>query len=200
MGQPAYTRLPVEERRRLLLDLGAELFAQHDYSEMSMARIAREAGISKALLYHYFPTKRDFFAATLTQAAEELRERTQPRPEAPPDEALAESLDAFIAWIEERPLAYRRLIEGAASVPEVRAMVDEVRDRTVERILDGIGAGPDPAPPVRAAVRGWLWFMDGVLLDWLEHEDMDRSALSALLLGTLTGALQAAGAGELLAP
>jgi AcrR family transcriptional regulator len=200
MGQPAYTRLPVEERRRLLLDLGAELFARHDYSELSMARIAREAGISKALLYHYFPTKRDFFAATLTQAAEELRERTQPRPEAPPDEALAESLDAFIAWIEERPLAYRRLIEGAASVPEVRAMVDEVRDRTVERILDGIGAGPDPAPPVRAAVRGWLWFMDGVLLDWLEHEDMDRSALSALLLGTLTGALQAAGAGELLAP
>jgi AcrR family transcriptional regulator len=200
MGQPAYTRLPVEERRRLLLDLGAELFARHDYSELSMARIAREAGISKALLYHYFPTKRDFFAATLTQAAEELRERTQPRPEAPPGEALAESLDAFVAWIEERPLAYRRLIEGAASVPEVRAMVDEVRDRTVERILDGIGAGPDPAPPVRAAVRGWLWFMDGVLLDWLEHEDMDRSALSALLLGTLTGALQAAGAGELLAP
>jgi AcrR family transcriptional regulator len=200
MGQPAYTRLPVEERRRLLLDLGAELFARYDYSELSMARIAREAGISKALLYHYFPTKRDFFAATLTQAAEELRERTQPRPEAPPGEALAESLDAFIAWIEERPLAYRRLIEGAASVPEVRAMVDEVRDRTAERILDGIGAGPDPAPSVRAAVRGWLWFMDGVLLDWLEHEDMDRSALSALLLGTLTGALQAAGAGELLAP
>jgi hypothetical protein len=48
-------------------------------------------------------------------------------------------------------------------------------------------------------VRGWLWFMDGALLDWLEHEDMDRSALSALLLGTLAGALQAAGAEEPLA-
>jgi AcrR family transcriptional regulator len=199
VAQPAYTRLPVEERRRLLLDLGAELFARRDYSELSMARIAREAGISKALLYHYFPTKRDLFGATLQQAAEELRERTQPRPEASPAEALAESLDAFIAWIEERPRAYRRLIEGAASVPEVRAIVDEVRDRTAERILDGIGAGPEPAPPVRAAVRGWLWFMDGVLLDWLEREDMDRAALSALLLGTLAGALRAAGDEELLA-
>jgi AcrR family transcriptional regulator len=200
VAQPAYTRLPVEERRRLLLDLGAELFARHDYSELSMARIAREAGISKALLYHYFPTKRDFFAATLEQAAAELRERTQPRPGAPPEEALAESLDAFIAWIEERPIAYRRLIDGAASVPEVRAIVDEVRDRTSERILDGIGAGPEPAPAVRAAVRGWLWFTDGVLLDWLERGDMDRAVLTSLLLGTLAGALQAAGAGDLLAP
>jgi len=108
-----------------------------------MARIAREAGISKALLYHYFPTKRDLFAATLLQAAEELRERTQPRPEASPAEALAESLDAFIAWIEERPRAYRRLIEGAASVPEVRAIVDEVRDRTAERISTASAPGPN---------------------------------------------------------
>jgi len=41
--------------------------------------------------------------------------------------------------------------------------------------------------------------MDGVLLDWLEREDLDRAALSALLLGTLAGALRAAGAEELLA-
>ena len=197
---PAYSRLDVDERRRQLLELGAGLFARFSYDELSMAKIAREAGISKALLYHYFPTKRDFFAATLAEAAEDLRERTQLRPDASPAEALAESLDAFIAWIEERPLAYRRLIEGAASVPEVRAMVDEVRERTAERILDGIGAGPDPAPPVRAAVRGWLWFMDGVLLDWLEHEDMNRSTLRALLLETLAGALRAAGAEELFAP
>ena len=70
--QPAYTRLDVDERRRRLLELGAELFARHGYEELSMARIAREAGISKALLYHYFPSKQAYFAATLEQAAEEL--------------------------------------------------------------------------------------------------------------------------------
>ena len=72
MGTPAYTRLDVDERRRRLLDLGAELFARHGYEELSMARIAREAGISKALLYHYFPSKQAYFAATLEQAAHEL--------------------------------------------------------------------------------------------------------------------------------
>jgi AcrR family transcriptional regulator len=190
--QPAYTRLPLDERRRRLLELGAELFARHSYDELSMAGIARQAGISKALLYHYFPSKRDYFAATLQEAAVEVARRTEPDPGLPPLEALAASLDAFLAWIEENPVAYRKLIHEAAAVPEVRALVDEVRDRTSARILDGLGAGDPPAPAVRAAARGGLWFMDGAVLDWLEHGDLDRRELRDFLLGVLTGALRAA--------
>ena len=97
MGEPAYTRMQVDERRRQLLELGAELFATHSFGEVSMARIAREAGISKALLYHYFPSKQDFFVATLRQGAQEIARRTEPDPSLPPLEALHASLDAFLA-------------------------------------------------------------------------------------------------------
>jgi AcrR family transcriptional regulator len=190
---PAYTRMPVDERRRQLLELGAELFARHSFAELSMARIAREVGISKALLYHYFPTKQDFFLATLGQAAEEVRRRTEPDPELPPGEALAGSLDAFLGWIEENETAYAKLLESAGSVPEVGALIDEVRDRTSSRILEGLGAGADPAPKVRAAARAWLWFMDGAILDWLEHRDLSRAELRDFLLGSLAGALTTAG-------
>ena len=78
MAGPAYTRMQVDERRRQLLELGAELFATHSYAELSMAKIAREAGISKALLYHYFPSKQEYFVATLQQGAEEIARRTEP--------------------------------------------------------------------------------------------------------------------------
>jgi AcrR family transcriptional regulator len=192
-SQPAYSRLPVDERRRLLLELGADLFTRHSYERLSMAEIAREAGISKALLYHYFPSKRDYFVATLEEAAAEVARRTEPEPGKPPLEALAASLDAFLGWIEENPQAYRKLIHEAAGVPEVRALVDEVRDHTSARILDGIDAGTEPAPAVRAAARGWLWFMDGAVLDWLEHGDMDRTEMRDFLLGVLGGALATAG-------
>jgi len=198
MGEPAYTRMQVDERRRQLLELGAELFARHSFSELSMARIAREAGISKALLYHYFPSKQDFFVATLREAAEEVRRRTEPDPALPPAQALAASLDAFLAWIEQNELAYRKLMESAGSVPEVSALIDEVRDRTSTRILDGLGAAGDRRPTVRAAARAWLWFMDGAILDWLEHRDLGRAELRDLLLGSLAGALTAAGAGDVL--
>ena len=42
------------------------------------------------------------------------------------------------------------------------------------------------------AVRGWLGFMDGACLDWVEHRDVDRETLHGLLLGTLMDAVLAA--------
>ena len=194
VAEPAYTRLHVDERRRQLLELGARLFASHSYGELSMARIAKEAGISKALLYHYFPSKQDYFVATLQQGAEEIARRTQPDPSLPPFEALAGSLDAFLGWIEENEGAYLTFMESAASVPEVNVLMDRIRDATSARILDGLGAGDPPAPKLRAAARAWLWFMDGAILDWLEHRDMSREELRDLLLGTLRESFSAAGA------
>jgi AcrR family transcriptional regulator len=193
MGTPAYTRLDVDERRRQLLELGAELFTRHGYEELSMARIARQAGISKALLYHYFPSKQAYFSATLEQAAEELAEVTAPDPERPPVEQLSASLDAYLGWVERHMGAYDKLIRSVGAVPEVRELVERVRGETADRILAGISPGRDPAPTLRAAVRGWLWFMDGAVLDWIEHRDIDRAKLHGLLLGTLLGAVTAAG-------
>ena len=196
MPGPAYTRLQVEERRRQLLELGADLFAQHSYAELSMARIAREAGISKALLYHYFPSKQDYFVATLQQGAQEIARRTEPDPNLPPFEALAGSLEAFLGWIEENETAYRKLMESVGSVPEVQTLIDGIRDATSARILEGLGAGDPPPPKLRAAARSWLWLMDGVILDWREHRDMSRVEVRDFLLGSLAGAVMAAGEGD----
>ncbi len=192
--------MPVDERRRQLLALGSHLFARHSFAELSMARIAREAGISKALLYHYFSSKQEFFVAALEQAADEVRRRTEPDPALPAAEALSSSLDAFLAWVEENGVAYRKLLASAASVPEVGALIAEVRERTAERILEGLGAGSPPPPAARAAVHGWLWFMDGTIEDWLDHGELERADMHMLLLGTLAGALRAAGAGHLTPP
>lgn len=192
MGDPSYRRLDVDERRQQLLERGAELFTSHPYDKLSMSRIAAEAGISKGLLYHYFPSKRAFFEATLSAWAEQLQERTEPDPDLPPVEQLQSSLDGFLSMVEENAVAYRNLMQSA-TVPEIRDLIEEVRRRTAERILEGLYA--DGAPPkARVAVSGWLWFMDGACLDWIEHRDVERAELRDLLLGVLMGALVAAGA------
>ena len=198
MSGPAYTRLDVDERRRRLLELGAGLFARHAYDELTMATIAREAGISKALLYHYFPSKQAYFAATLEEKAAELAVLTATDPALPPGEQLASSLDAFLGWVEDDRRAYAKLVRSAAVIPEVREVVDRVRDATSARILVGLAPGGTARPALRAAVRGWLWFMDGAILDWVEHGGMSRAELHGLLLGTLRGALEAAGGAGLL--
>ena len=192
MGTPAYRRLDVDERRQQLLERGAELFTSHPYEELSMSKIASEVGISKGLLYHYFPSKQAYFEATLGAWAEQLRKRTEPDPDLPPVEQLKGSLDAFLELVEEKAGAYRNLMKSAAGVPEIRDLIEAVRRQTAERILAGIYP-QDPPAKARIAVSGWLWFMDGACLNWIEHRDVEREELRDLLLGVLMGALLATG-------
>ena len=83
-------------------------------------------------------------------------------------------------------------------MPEVGALIGEVRNRTSTRILEGLGAGDSPGP--RTVVRAWLWFLDGAILDWLEHRDLTRAELGGVLLAALAGALSSTGAEGLLPP
>src|SRR5215213_6405009 len=189
---PAYQRLDVDERRRRLLELGKRLFTRHSYADLSMAEIAREAGISKALLYHYFPSKQAYFVATLEQQAGELAARLAVDPALPATDQLDRALDGFLAWVEENAEGYAKLLRGASTHAEVRDLVDQVRAATAARILAGLAPAPPP-PALRTAVNGWLWFMDGVLTDWLARRDLERAELRDLLRGTLDGAVRAAG-------
>ena len=196
-AEPAYRRMRNDERRALLVEHATRLFGEHGYDALSMAQIAREARISKALLYHYFPSKRSIFEAALAAGAAELRDRTEPDPARAPAEQLAATLDAFLAWVEERPRAYAKMLESAGA-REVRETIAEVRAETAARILAGLGAD-GARPATRAAVFGWLSFLDAAILDWIEHGDLTREELHGMLLGTFAGALIASGAGGALA-
>lgn len=193
MSRPSYRRLDVDKRRRQLLERGAELFTSYPYDALSMSKIAAEVGISKALLYHYFPSKQAYFEETLSAWAEQLRERTEPDPDLPPVEQLKSSLDAFLALVGENEIAYKNLMQSAAGVAEIRELIEEVRLKTAQRILESLYV-QEPPPKARTAVSGWLWFMDGACLNWIEHHDIEREELRDLLLGVLMGALLAADA------
>lgn len=156
-----------------------------------MASIAREAGISKGLLYHYFPSKEDLFKAALAEAAAELARRTAPDESLPPLDQLRASTRAFVEWIGERPEAYAKLVQSSGEMPEVRALVVSVRDATAGRILEGLVPVKAQTAANRGAVRGWLWFMDGVLLDWIEHADREAAEVADSLVESLIALLPA---------
>jgi AcrR family transcriptional regulator len=188
---PAYSRLQTDERRRQLLEAGARVFTERSYDDASMAEVARAAGISKGLLYHYFPSKRDLFVATLEAAAAELREITQPDPELPIPEQLVGVLDAYLRWIEAHADSYVKLLESATGSDDVRSYMAQMRASTVERMVDVLVRGGDPAA-VRTALHGFLWFIDGACLDWLANRDLTREQLRDMLAAAFAGALGAA--------
>jgi AcrR family transcriptional regulator len=191
MATPAYNRLDVDERRRQLLVAGGRIFSDRPYDEVSMSDIAQEAGISKGLLYHYFPSKQALFRATLEAAAGELAMQVAPDLSLPPRERVAQSIDAYLDWIEAHTRSYVRLIEDVGRVAETRELVGRVREDTAHMIASQAVRG-DPPRALVTSVLGWLWYMDGVCLDWIARRHLTREQLRDLLLSVLFGAILSA--------
>jgi AcrR family transcriptional regulator len=189
---PAYTRLQVDERRRQLLEAGAALFAEHSYEEISMRDIAKAAGVSKPLLYHYFPSKIDLFKEAVAEKAAELQRVIEPTSDGPPLEQLSNSLDAYLAWIEANARAWSKLVQSAASLPEARDLVEGFRQRTMDMALARLSGGGAPRPALRTTISGWLGYMDAAILDWTEHRDLPREDLRDLLIAAFVAALLSA--------
>jgi AcrR family transcriptional regulator len=191
VAAPAYSRLQTDERRRQLLDAAARVFTERSYEDASMADVAHAAGISKGLLYHYFPSKRDLFVATLEAAAVELRALTEPDPSLPVAEQLVVALDAYLRWIDEHADSYAKLLESAAGSDDARSYMAQMRAGTVERMLERLVRHGDPSA-VRTALHGFLWFIDGACLDWLANRDLSRDQLRDMLATAFAGAVGAA--------
>ena len=170
-------RLDVDARRAQLLELGITAFGAQPYDDVSIDDIARAAGISKGLLYHYFPTKRAFYTETIRAAAARLVHACDPSPSLEPRLQLHAGLDAYLSYVRAHAGAYATLMRsGVGADPDVAAVVDETRNAFVQLLTRGLTTsaetegGADPAifttPFARLAMRGWIGFVEAVSLDW----------------------------------
>jgi AcrR family transcriptional regulator len=161
-------RLDVDERRAQLLALGLAMFSERSYDEVSIDDLARAAGVSKGLLYHYFPTKRDLYVAALEHAARRLLEDTTTDRAGTPDERLRRGLSTYLAFVERHGKAYVALMRGGiGSDPEVAQVIEGVRRRLADRFLVGSPFAPEliDNPRFAASVRGWIGFVEAATID-----------------------------------
>jgi AcrR family transcriptional regulator len=160
-------RLSPDDRRNELLALGAEVFGQRPYDEVRIDEIAERAGVSRALMYHYFPDKRTFFAAVVRAEGERLFEATNTLPE--PGKSLfdqvREGVLAYVRYDEEHPHgAWAAYVGMGRSDPVLRGIEDIDNDRQANRILGriaaAVGGGMDSKVErdLRVTVYGWLAF------------------------------------------
>jgi len=179
-SRPPRSRLEVEERRAQLLRLGQELFSTRSYDELSIDDIARAAGISKGLLYHYFPSKRDYYVETIRAASAELLEQTRTAACSAPIDRWRAGMSAYLEYVERHKRAFATLLRsGIGFDPEVSGIVENTRRAFLDRLLTNM---PVQAPRVRNAFRGWIGFVEASVLDWIDNSDVGRSELLELLV------------------
>ncbi|MDK0522212.1 TetR/AcrR family transcriptional regulator [Streptomyces sp. ML-6] len=180
----AYRRLSVEERRAQLLGAALTLFAHRAPDEVSLDEVATVAGVSRPLVYRYFPGGRQqLYEAALRSASDELILCFAEPPVGPPTERVARVLDRYLAFVDEHDTGFSALLRGGSVVGTSRttAIVDEVRRAAAEQILLHLGrfdagAGATPGPRLRMMVRTWIAAVEAASLIWLDEGKQPAAA------------------------
>ena len=185
-------RLAPDERRKAIVEAGVALLGTSDYQQVEVADIAREAGISVGLLYHYFPSKRDFYVVVAREATNRLLENTKADPRLPREAQLQATIRAYVDYLEELPAGFAAVHRGAISAdPEVRKIVEDYKRVQLGRLLRGLALKRGEKPALELAVRGWFGFVVEASLAWIERRQMTAEELQHLFAATLNCALVA---------
>lgn len=186
------TRLSPDDRRTQLVDIGTKLFAERGLGDVWVDEVAEAAQVSRGLIYHYFPTKRDFYLAVVQRSVEEFLHKTAPDPTLIGIERVHKGLDVMFEYVDQHRNAYLAVSMAATSGdPEVREIVEQMRAKGVERICRSI-VGDGAIPPLMwLAIAGWQASMIAICIEWIENTSVSRQQLVELSYGTFVGTIGA---------
>ncbi|MFF7179241.1 TetR family transcriptional regulator [Streptomyces sp. NPDC008121] len=171
-ASPAYRRLSVEERRIQLLGAALTLFAHRAPDDVSLDDVAEAAGVSRPLVYRYFPGgKQQLYEAALRSAADELELCFAEPPVGSPTERLSRVLDRYLVFVDQHDAGFSALLRGGsvAETSRTTTIVDEVRRAAAEQILVHLGVDR-PGPRLGMMVRTWIAAVEAASLIWLDEE------------------------------
>jgi AcrR family transcriptional regulator len=177
---PPRSRRSAGDRRAQLVAIGLELLPTTPVQELTIDEVARRAGISRSLLFHYFPSKRDYYTAVTRAAAEVLLTHLAPRAGTPPEEQAAGMLDRYVGWVETYRDSHIAFVSGVSGGD---AWVAEVYEETREALVDAVVAAlglPDDVLR-RQLVRAWFAFTETLVHQWVREPATSRDELLELL-------------------
>ncbi|ROO86151.1 TetR family transcriptional regulator [Actinocorallia herbida] len=183
-------RMAPEERRAQLLDIGAAMFAAQPYDEVLIERVAEQAQVSRALLYRYFPTKRDFFAAIFQRDSDALLSAATPDPGLPLADQVAAGLDAHIDYFVDNTHAALAVNRGPLSGdPLIQGIISTELATLRRRMIDATALEGHARALASTALHGWLMFVRGACTEWVHTRSITRPELHRMCLRTLASAL-----------
>lgn len=155
-------RLSSERRRAQLEEAALASVAAHGSTGFSIEDVAERAGVTRNLIYHYFPRGRqDLLLAAIERSGRELTEGFITDTDVPLAERQRLNFESFIAHASKPSDAWRVLVDSGIAVdPELRAAGAGFRDRIVAAMAQNHFGTDKPSPVVAVALRAYLRFAE----------------------------------------
>jgi AcrR family transcriptional regulator len=202
--------MPAAVRRELIEAAATELFAERGYQGAAMEEIARRSGVSAPVVYEHFASKRDLHRRLLERHFAELRAlwSEQLRRAGPQGERVPRMLDAWFAYVQEHPYAWRMLFADTTGDAQVQASHREVAARSRALLVPLLAAEPGSVQIAGSAELeslDMLWeilrgVLQGLALWWHEHQHVPRQRIVAAAMNALWIGYERVLAGELWRP
>ena len=140
-------RMGVEERRQQLIGVALDLFSRRSPDEVSIDEIASAAGISRPLVYHYFPGKLSLYEAALKRASDDLASRFVEPHEGPLGERLLRVMGRYFDFVDDHGPGFSALMRGGPAVcsSTTNALIDSVRQAAYDQIMSHLRVENPPA-------------------------------------------------------
>jgi AcrR family transcriptional regulator len=190
-GRDTWKRLSPDERRAQLIAIAEELFQTRPYPEIGVVDVAKAAGITHGLIYHYFPSKEALFTAAFEARAAELLERCFADPALPVTEQVELGVRGYLDYVETHRVAYLNLFRGVVAGHEDFVRIcDDTRRAIMTRFLAGLGLEQLALPATRLSLRGYIGYIESAVLDWLEAPHIPRAMLEQLIFAVIGTSLR----------
>jgi len=167
--------------------------AADGYAAFSLDDVAERAGVTRNLVYHYFPRGRlDLFLAALDAAGQELTAGWVTDPVVPLDQRVAANFRQMMEHAAG-PSAAWSIHRQARTMPdpEVRALTRRYVDQVVSNIALNNTGTADPPALVQLAIEGFVSYAE-LALDEARERSLDRDRVMGLLARTLIATIEAA--------
>ena len=182
------TYLEAEERRAQILRVAAQLFSERNYDAVSTAEVAREAGVARGLVNHYFRTKRELYVAvvrSMLEVPDDLFPAPADADQSERNAVLSDAVDRWLRAVKANRGTWLACIgaQGFGRDPELEAVLEDARRRIIDQLI-ALAWGPpsEATPEVRALMRGYEGFAQAITADWLTSGRLARREVHQLLV------------------
>jgi AcrR family transcriptional regulator len=179
---PRRRRLEPDERREQILTCAVRLFGEHPYAAMSTTELAKQAGVARGLINHYFGTKRDLYLEVVRRLVTIPRFAVERLPDGPLETRVPAAVDWFLDGVSRNSKAWLAATGGWD--PDVEQILAAADETAADRVLEATGLAAD-AVELRAMVRSYGGMVKSACREWLVRKDLTRDQVRLVLTTTL---------------